>query len=470
MIFDTDTTITTDQTITFGETWTVNPSVTLTINPGVTITNNGGGVIKNSGTIINDGNIINTNFSEIINDGNIINTNSGTITTTNDGYIYNYGTITNNEGIIINDIGGDIYNYGTITNNDGLIFDGGVMHNSCDGILNGTTPYNGYVDQESPCNVTPPTIIPVSDITVEAEGPDGVTVDYDLPTVFDDNDPYPTISCEPEPGSLFPIGTTPVTCTAQDVSGNTSTATFDVIVEEINIDTKQVLVKARDSNGEPLDATCIVEWDGGGSGPIETNSVGNANTLVPIDVIPVTVTCDDGNTIISTTADLRSDRPTGINIVFETEVDPIQQILADIEELFALILGLQEKDMELMDKDTDLQQQIDTIELTPGPSGEGSDCLRNFIPNGDLSNCFIPDFFFAEEDLSGVDFSGARLIDTYFFGTDLTNADFTDANISQAEFPDADLTGADFTGAINQPIGNIDCIGTPIGATFTCTG
>ena len=40
------------------------------------------------------------------------------------------------------------------------------------------------------------------------------------------------------------------------------------------------------------------------------------------------------------------------------------------------------------------------------------------------------------------------------------NIDFTQARFGAF---------ADLTGAINQPTGEIDCFGTPIGATFTCT-
>lgn len=43
-------------------------------------------------------------------------------------------------------------------------------------------------------------------------------------------DPDPELVCDPPSGSLFPIGETEVTCTATDDAGNTSTATFTVIV------------------------------------------------------------------------------------------------------------------------------------------------------------------------------------------------------------------------------------------------
>ena len=44
----------------------------------------------------------------------------------------------------------------------------------------------------------------------------------------DNCDPSPSVSCSPASGSGFPVGTTAVTCTATDASGNSSTSTFKV--------------------------------------------------------------------------------------------------------------------------------------------------------------------------------------------------------------------------------------------------
>ena len=48
--------------------------------------------------------------------------------------------------------------------------------------------------------------------------------------------------------------------------------------------------------------------------------------------------------------------------------------------------------------------------------------------------------------------------------------DFFEVDLLGANFSGAFLDDADFGDAINQPIGSIDCIGTPNDATFTCTG
>ena len=63
-------------------------------------------------------------------------------------------------------------------------------------------------------------------ITVEAQSPEGASVDYPLP-VLDACDPSLEVACELPPGSLFPIGQTIVTCRAAEAS-----CTFTVTVED----------------------------------------------------------------------------------------------------------------------------------------------------------------------------------------------------------------------------------------------
>src|SRR5881397_405594 len=82
--FHSDTTITSDQTIASGETWTVYPGVKLTIHSGVTISNYG--TIDNKGTIGSDGTIYNSD--SITNEGTIYNNFGGYIDNSPIGTIY----------------------------------------------------------------------------------------------------------------------------------------------------------------------------------------------------------------------------------------------------------------------------------------------------------------------------------------------------------------------------------------------
>ena len=75
-----------------------------------------------------------------------------------------------------------------------------------------------------------PSIGAVADITTHTADPTGVVVQYPTPTVTDNEDPSPSISCSPPSGTKFGIGSTLVTCTATDANGNTSTKSFNVVV------------------------------------------------------------------------------------------------------------------------------------------------------------------------------------------------------------------------------------------------
>ena len=69
-------------------------------------------------------------------------------------------------------------------------------------------------------------------VTVEANGRSGSTVNYTPPTASDDTDGPRPVSCTPQPGSTFPLGSTLVTCTATDLTGNQGQASFTVTVHD----------------------------------------------------------------------------------------------------------------------------------------------------------------------------------------------------------------------------------------------
>ncbi|WNB90836.1 HYR domain-containing protein [Bacillus sp. NEB1478] len=78
----------------------------------------------------------------------------------------------------------------------------------------------------------PPTITCPPSITVPNDpGECGAVVNYPDPLVSD-NCPGVTSSCSPPSGSFFPAGTTTVTCSATDASGNTANCTFTVTVND----------------------------------------------------------------------------------------------------------------------------------------------------------------------------------------------------------------------------------------------
>ena len=75
-----------------------------------------------------------------------------------------------------------------------------------------------------------PTVKTSPAVTVSITNSTGATVYYNAATASDNRDLTSVPYCHPHSGSLFPIGTTKVTCSVTDGAGNTGTNTFDVTV------------------------------------------------------------------------------------------------------------------------------------------------------------------------------------------------------------------------------------------------
>ncbi|MFJ1798916.1 VWA domain-containing protein [Streptomyces sp. NPDC088180] len=73
-------------------------------------------------------------------------------------------------------------------------------------------------------------VVTVDDRTARAPDDDGTRIDYTA-TATDPQDGALPVTCAPPSGSLFPVGTTTVTCSATDSAGNTGadTARFEVL-------------------------------------------------------------------------------------------------------------------------------------------------------------------------------------------------------------------------------------------------
>ncbi len=69
-----------------------------------------------------------------------------------------------------------------------------------------------------------------SNIIAEATGPGGAQVSWQAPTANDAVDGAVNVSCSPASGTIFPLGTTQVDCSAQDSRSNSDTETFMVSV------------------------------------------------------------------------------------------------------------------------------------------------------------------------------------------------------------------------------------------------
>lgn len=110
---------------------------------------------------------------------------------------------------------------------------------SVDSLFNSTTGW--HIDDVqicgdvvAPVDTVPPTIDCPDNIIAVTGAPTqtGTIVTFPPPTASDDN-PGVTTSCNPPSGSIFPVGTTTVTCTATDAAGNTATCSFTVTVFDV---------------------------------------------------------------------------------------------------------------------------------------------------------------------------------------------------------------------------------------------
>jgi hypothetical protein len=75
----------------------------------------------------------------------------------------------------------------------------------------------------------PPVLALPAHIVTDATSPSGAVVAFDAGAT--DNSGVVSMQCAPESGGLFPIGTSTVSCSATDGSGNVSTSSFDVTVQ-----------------------------------------------------------------------------------------------------------------------------------------------------------------------------------------------------------------------------------------------
>lgn len=92
---------------------------------------------------------------------------------------------------------------------------------------------------------SPPVITVPAPIVVDATSPSGAVVNY-VVSASDPDDFSVSLSCIPQSGSTFAIGTTTVTCQASDAAGNAASSGFTVTVRgpSAQIDTLALAVKS----------------------------------------------------------------------------------------------------------------------------------------------------------------------------------------------------------------------------------
>jgi probable HAF family extracellular repeat protein len=101
-----------------------------------------------------------------------------------------------------------------------------------------------------------PSVACPSDVTAEATSPSGAVVTFAAATATDAVDPAPVVVATPASGSTFSMGTTTVTVTATDASGNVGSCQFAVTVRDTTAPTitppADVVVEATSASGQSV--------------------------------------------------------------------------------------------------------------------------------------------------------------------------------------------------------------------------
>jgi hypothetical protein len=148
----------------------------------------------------------------------------------------------------------------------------------------------------APADTTPPSITVPATMTVEATGPTGAIVTYIASAT--DNIGVASFACTPPSGSVLPIGTTNVTCSARDAAGNSSTRSFSVVV----VDTTKPLWSKVPTSPIVAYATCTAGATVNYTKPVATDAVDGARSVTctpasgsqfPVNKTTVTCTASD---------------------------------------------------------------------------------------------------------------------------------------------------------------------------------
>ncbi|HVM65495.1 MAG TPA: HYR domain-containing protein [Acidimicrobiales bacterium] len=154
-----------------------------------------------------------------------------------------------------------------------------------------------------------------ADITVAATGSSGAVVTFTPPAAADEDTPLPAVTCDHASGSTFPVGTTTVTCAANDADDTPSTATasFHVTVTDSDLAL----------NGAPADITVTASGPAGAVVTFTPPSASDEDTPLPA------VTCDHasgdtfpiGVTKVTCTVTDTDDSPSSASVSFNVTVN-----------------------------------------------------------------------------------------------------------------------------------------------------
>ncbi|OGO58047.1 MAG: hypothetical protein A2V85_02060 [Chloroflexi bacterium RBG_16_72_14] len=159
--------------------------------------------------------------------------------------------------------------------------------------VSNTIMFSAVMDvvEPAPRDTSAPTLSGTpGDLTVFTSGTSAV-VTWTDPTATDDTDPNPLVACDPASGSTFDLGTTTVTCTATDASGNAASATFAVTVR---------LQPAGATWGSPLDGDAMPALVGQLGRTIPLKLSGTGDGQAPVLALQRLATCAADAAVLET--------------------------------------------------------------------------------------------------------------------------------------------------------------------------
>jgi hypothetical protein len=106
-------------------------------------------------------------------------------------------------------------------------------------------------------DTTPPVIAVPDDIVEKAMGPDGAAVTFEV-SAQDAEDGPTDVSCDHNSAETFPIGETTVTCTAEDLAGNSAEESFTITVQDTTAP-KVEITKAVDKKAVAITEGSIIK-------------------------------------------------------------------------------------------------------------------------------------------------------------------------------------------------------------------
>src|SRR5215211_4721906 len=152
-------------------------------------------------------------------------------------------------------------------------------------------------------DTTPPVITVPEDMVVGATIEQGAAVSYTATATDAVDGDSVSVTCTPESGSIFPIGTTTVTCTAVDAAGNEGTASFTVTVTDttspvITVPEDITVVAPSGAEGAVVQYQDQVSAEDDVDGPVDVTCTPASGSTFPIGTTTVNCEATDaaGNT------------------------------------------------------------------------------------------------------------------------------------------------------------------------------